>query len=297
MVCGWNRDPNWFFKGTVEFNDPIQGKAGNCSFLAGLSSAVWVNAGFIQGVSSSWTDPAGNACKMYQITFYRTTGGTQPVFVTDYFKWNGDFCWAKSKTPNEIWVGIYEKAYAAFLLGTYGTSSDPIHQPVGWADSGEYINGSTKWPQFALTPLKNLTGMMTEGPSGPAPTSAMESMEIFNDLYSRALPQLYCKPTPPYAQYRLRRPVVAWTGINVTSPCITTEHTYSVLGLVKYTNDASDDQENYLVLRNPLGSCPSVPPNNSGNNFCGILLNGTNGVFAISAREFKANFSAYGWVL
>jgi hypothetical protein len=295
MACSWYRDSNWVFRGTVEFNDPTQGGAGNCALHAGLCSAVWWNPGLVVDNSRSWTDPQGNVCKSYQVTLYKATGGLQDVFVTDYLKWNSDFCWGKSKTPQEIWVGIYEKAYAAFLLGTYGTSTSPIHMPTGWADSGTSISGSTVWPQYSLTPLKNLTGMRNEGPNGPASTSNLTAIQIFNQLFTSGA-ILYCKPALPWVRYKLTRPIVAWTGINVVSPAIVTQHTYSVLGLVKNNSLPNDDQNNYIVLRNPQGTVSTLPTNNSGNNFCGIYLDGTNGVFALSALEFKNNFTAYGWV-
>ena len=99
---------------------------------------------------------------------------------------------------------------------------------------------------------------------------------------------------------------MAWTwaksdlpadGLDWVASTLVEAHAYAVLGLM------SNNNTNFVVLRNPFGHNPPVPDSPTGQWTEGATRNGgspvsldANGVFAISEQRFNDFFNAVDWV-
>jgi hypothetical protein len=256
------------------FNDPLQGDLPDCYLIASLSSLAFLNM---------IPDKTGTS---YSYTFYNppaTMGGTpvatSPVNITNIIPLdsNNNYHYSKSVTPGEIWIMMYEKAFASWV----GNKSDkPDYSKICTGDPVVALLNLTGWKYSTTSRFsnKNLT-----------------ASQIYDKIFA------VCRWAGPYRI--TTRPMVAFTydpriepqpGITYTDATIVGNHSYSVLGVL-----APD----YIVMRNPWGL---KDPNPTGLP-AGALASGAwyqttdlanpyDAVFALKASVFKDYFKGFGWV-
>jgi hypothetical protein len=276
----WSRNSNWGVTTSLTQNnknwlDPQQGEEYSCSFIAALSSILFVGKPLsIVPVSSN------PSLRVFKVAFYdhtwdqahNTWNATKnEISVNDYLpscSTNGPLIWSKNIRNNQdIWPGIYEKAYAAFCDSI---NQDPVEQP-----SWPMCPPSKTVPHFgsALLPIHRLI------PCRTCNTQANSLDCIFSppDLSKlQAICTLKCNVT---------RPTVAWTGSLPPGSCpsfLKADHAYSVLGVHSSKTDPTD-----VVLRDPL--CVAKNPNGptgSAKWDTNLGLNTGNGIFTIKTSDF-----------
>jgi hypothetical protein len=318
MTClGTTANP---FDPRADFDDPIQGQAESCAFIAALSSVAWV---YWPAISNSlgpalWKvndngDPAGQlpSCSVTK-NFEMTSPG---VFKNAHSSDNG------------IWPAVYEKVFIkkrdncglspTTVLTPPGPTpprSDDYYCDVSKDDFKRDPTGQNRWPN--LWPQKTaglvaITGWAKDhyNPNG-------STNPPYGDAYANI--SSLCD-----SKFRTKFPMIAWTktnaplGHNEMRPV----HCYSILGYLS---------PNYIVLRNPratsegsstggtvdlldqpggstvffAGANPFYPYKTLGNpdtsvpsrNVGSLTLNRSKGIFALSNTRFKEYFEGYGRV-
>uniref|UniRef100_A0A914I0D8 Calpain catalytic domain-containing protein n=1 Tax=Globodera rostochiensis TaxID=31243 RepID=A0A914I0D8_GLORO len=115
-------DPNLFVEGASPC-DVTQGILGNCWFVSACSTLTH-NAALLQKVipeaeRQEWA-PGNDYCGIFQFCFWRF-GRWVDVIIDDLLPTkDGQLLFARSKTPNEFWSALLEKAFAK-LYGCYET--------------------------------------------------------------------------------------------------------------------------------------------------------------------------------
>lgn len=225
MAC--QRSEATLFSPQPEWNDPIQGNAPSCAFIAALSAVAWIYWPKILNTLSP-TFSAVNA--------NGDASGTLPVFTIEK---NIDFGNAHSSDAG-IWPSVYEKAYMMDLKN--GANGDAYYCDVSKAEF------SSSWPQ-KTAPLVALTGW-TKALYNP---TANNPGQYINTSLSDAT----SRPRPKF-------PMVAWTKtaanwpdtfnaslpVGDTNRCpgydqMVPDHCYTLLGTLLVNSVY------YLVLRNP----------------------------------------------
>ncbi|HUU76571.1 MAG TPA: C2 family cysteine protease [Methanoregulaceae archaeon] len=169
---------------------------------------------------------------------------------------NNQLIFARSET-NYTWPMLYEKAYACWK-GCRSLDGNPDHPDISLLPGGAGINGLISVSRYAHHQTF-LTGQQTP-----------------NQIIANILRLPSGKTTYPS---------VACTQ----NP----DHTYSLLGVYQGT---------HIVLRNPTVRDPEPPAALAAgvwNAGPGALINfadANDGIFAISANDFKTNFYSYGYV-
>jgi hypothetical protein len=93
-------------------NDPIQGNVSDCFFLAALGSCAWNTLAPTIPIK-----PGNNFAASFTIPFW-FNGALQNTTVSNklFLGANGMPVYAQPTLQNEIWVAIYEKAFAKFKV-------------------------------------------------------------------------------------------------------------------------------------------------------------------------------------
>jgi hypothetical protein len=292
-VNQWAPNPEGsnYFVNTIAYNDVVQGDLPDCYFIAALSSVAFAT-GLIQN------QPAAP----YAFNFYSPPAveGGQPtqVPVTGVSNYvpldlNNKYHYSRSFTAGEIWIAMYEKAFACWKNGV--------------KDKPDYSKICTGDPVVALV---NLTGFKfttyKPGPDVGTSTATRYSVKDFGNDATKIFNKIKsaCKFTP-----RVQYPMVAYTydpriesppsGVTYNDATIVANHSYSVLGV--YTVAPN----NYIVMRNPWGQKGPAPGDPSGlpagalasGNWNGVNLGDTNdAIFALRADVFRDYFKGFGWV-
>lgn len=299
------------------FDDPVQGPALDCYYLATLSSLAWHNL-----INRRLANP---------ITFYDAKNGNRsygtaatsklPKYrcINTELPLNGldEPACSHSKDRNEIWVPFYEKVYACYLedIGTIAPpSKNPDRPQVCLIPEGSPC--TTLKLLTGKTPVERLCSTFTS-------TTAFysEFMKII-DRSSTTPSQKTKYPTVAYT-YCCGDPVElkkkglavpgglcaapAGSGVLYEDDIIPDDHAFSIHGY------HSDDDGDYVILRNPIGpvcgACGTkVPftlsttdlkfatmtyPLNSPYHTPGV----NNGVFALEFEDFLKRFQGYCWAI
>jgi hypothetical protein len=258
------------------YNDPIQGDLPDCYLIAALSSLAFLS------LIPSKQPP-------YTYTFFNlpvVVGGTPspdaPVTVTNLLPLdaNNKYHYSKSCTAGEIWIAIYEKAFARWVNRRVGTDSDtPDYSKICQGDP--------------IAALMNITGWKG---SRFFTTSYANGTLIYDKIKTACKSPGYVIAAKPMVAYtydpRIERPP---SGATYTDATIVGNHSYSVLGV------HTSGTEKYIVMRNPWGQMDPNPSNlppgalaaGSWNN---ITLNSSDAIFALKADVFRDYFKGFGWV-
>jgi len=318
LVSGWGQNPlgstyNVPAGSYGAFNDPVQGALSDCFFVAALSSIAFASntkTRFFRDISGSSVD----------LTFYdgfsTINGVTSPktsrtvTVKNDHFPLgkSGNLVFARSNTPAEIWIAMYEKGYAEWKCG--GTCDEP--------DYSKLCLGNP------ITALANITGYKYSSNSVFDTTAfAGNPNGIYNTLAK------VCDAATKIAPYdrKMTYPAVAYTydssDLPYSNPTIVRNHSYSVLGVHGSGNDR------YIVMRNPWGQVPPVAvvdPNLLDAKRCLLdeagnpvicygdpnlgadvlsakawmditnLADPNDGIFGLHVKAFQKYFQGFGWV-
>jgi hypothetical protein len=287
VPSSWGTNPggNNYTVGTRAYNDPVQGILPDCYLISALSSLAFLNMiPAKQPVNSS-----------YSFTFYNppVPGGTPtaaaPVNVTYNLPLDasGKYSYSKSFTTGEIWIAMYEKAFASWK----GNNTDkPDYQAICQGD-----------PVYALL---NLTGWKFDVTSRFS-TLGLSGAQIYDKINSVCKTSgIYRTTAKPMVAYTYDPRIENPTGVTYRDATIVGNHSYSVLGV--HTIGA----EKYIVMRNPWGQKGAGPgsgdpdPTNlpagalaSGPWYQNAnLLDPNDACFALKASVFKDYFKGFGWV-
>jgi|WetSurSiteA1Bulk_404760.scaffolds.fasta_scaffold00780_6 hypothetical protein len=276
-----NPEGSSYFITSRAFNDPVQGDLPDCYFTAALSSMAFLN--MIPDNKPLPSPP--ELPNTYLFNFFSSAGGSaQPVKITYNLpldRATNKYRYSKSFTAGEIWVALYEKAFASWVGAR--------------TDTPDYSKICTGDP---VTALLNLTGKNTSRYS----TTAYTGTQIFDIIKSK------CNP----ATKKVLSPMVAYTydprippippGITYTDGTIVGNHSYSVLGFYG---------DSYIVMRNPwgqkgagqgsgtvLGDPVGLP---TGTLASGIwnninLADANDAIFGLKSDVFRNYFKGFGWV-
>jgi hypothetical protein len=285
---------------TAAYNEPIQGNLPNCFFIAALSSVAFAAAtipktSLLQAQPNTPPDST-----TYSYTFYNLVNGAPKadlpaVTVSNKLPFDSynRYPYSKSITTGEIWVAMYEKAFACWKNRALG-------------DKPDYSLICTGDPVLALL---NLTGWNYTAATKCLTKNFKDGTEIYNKIYS------LCKFTAGYRT--TAKPMVAYTydpriespppGITYTDATIVANHAYSVLGVHKIPTD-----NYYIVMRNPWGQKGAMPGSGYGDPDpsslpADALASGpwyqipnladpNDAIFALRASVFKDYFKGFGWV-
>ncbi|KAK6762376.1 hypothetical protein RB195_023187 [Necator americanus] len=130
-------DPHLFVEGASP-NDVTQGVLGNCWFVSACSALTHnqhlLNRVIPDAESQEW-DPKNDYAGIFRFRFWRF-GGWLEIVIDDLLPTrDGKLLFARSKTPNEFWSALLEKAFAK-LYGCYenlvgGHLSDALQDVSG----------------------------------------------------------------------------------------------------------------------------------------------------------------------
>jgi len=278
------------------YKDPVQGDLPDCYFIAALSSLAFLS--LIPGKLPPYT-----------YTFYyppAVVGGTptadRPVVVTDKLPLDATlkYHYSKSCTAGEIWIAMYEKAFARWINRRNGTDSDtPDYSKICQGDPVLALMNLTGWK---YTPFDSLTDpdVTTSTATKYSTKNFTDGTQIFIKIRDSA-----CKTVGAYKVAKF--PMVAFTydprieplpaGVTYTDATIVGNHSYSVLGV--HTIGAN----NYIVMRNPWGQLDPDPANlpagalASGQWYqTANLADNSDAIFALKASVFRDYFKGFGWV-
>ena len=150
----------------LEWNDPLLGtrygnqNQGPCCFIASLSAVAWIwpyNLEPFKCRTPSSTEADGT--RKYKIPFRFPTENieiNEKVALED-----SSYCFSRSRDAQELWVALYEKAYARKL-----TQADKCDSYTG-----------VPWPGNPIDPLKHITGY--------SPNSEIDSTKIYSKIQSK----------------------------------------------------------------------------------------------------------------
>jgi hypothetical protein len=297
----WEALPNSTYTDTVNktraYNDPVQGALPDCYFIAALSSIAFADFTtnyvykLIQDKTGTdytyyfWNPPSNAPIKDPQPI---TISNKLPLDSTKTYRYS------KSFTAGEIWVAMYEKAFAAWKKRSL-------------VETPDYSLICTGDPVLALL---NITGWKYDQNTTFLTKNLTESL-----IYSKILS--VCKNSPvPLPLYSVtQKPMVAYTydprieippsGITYEDATIVANHSYSVLGVL------TQGGSNYIVMRNPWGqkgAGPGFGDPDPTKLLAGAMASGpwykvpelsdpNDAVFALRVDIFKKYFKGFGWVI
>jgi hypothetical protein len=324
------KDAGRFFNEAAEFFDPVQGAVGDCYLIAALSSVAWARSFTISDAARA--TGGDNETFTHRITLYNN-GQPQDFEVTDKILVADDgsvpFC--RSKETDEIWPGIYEKAYARMRLGeatdypaipdiafgdpvgaaaqltglapTYMWHSDFTSAQVLAAVRSHSSNGRTTSPMVAWTygsgPEGDVAYRDANIVAGHA-YSVLGSMRRYEfrldriDINPRLIPLDIPEIIPPIPK--------PGPFLQLSSTGLTAQR-FAESNLLDRISIKGVMAVDYLIVRNPWGYFEaSGPSTTSGSHqaqdvdwWRNIPL-GSDGVFAIEVNAFHRYFAGIGFV-
>jgi hypothetical protein len=295
-LCTTVSNPTWeaipgsvYTDKTRAYNDPVQGDLPDCYFIAALSSIAFAAPTLIQDKTGPeytyyfWNPPSNAPVK-----------DPQPITITNKLPLDSTrtYRYSKSFTAGEIWVAMYEKAFASWKKRSLGDTPD-----YGLICTGD--------PVLALL---NVTGWKYDTTT----TFSTQSFANGDLIYDKI--NLVCKNTLPPGYRITQKPMVAYTydprivtppsGITYADATIVANHAYSVLGVLPQGGNK------YIVMRNPWGQKGAGPGFGDPDPTklpVGTMASGpwyqvpnlsdpNDAVFALRADVFKNYFKGFGWV-
>jgi hypothetical protein len=309
--CSTVSDPQWapnpagsnYTVTSRAYNDPVQGDLPDCYFIAALSSVAFTAPALIPDKPNA----------PYYYVFYKppaAEGGAPTadaqITVTNLLPLDptGKYHYSKSITAGEIWIAMYEKAFARWINRLAGTdSATPNYSKICQGDPVFALLNLTGWK---FTTYRPGTDPVTSTASRYSTQNFPDATMIYNKINTACRAagayRVTAKPMVAYTyDPRIERPP---SGITYTDATIVGNHSYSVLGV--HTIGA----EKYIVLRNPWGQKGAGPGSGDPDPSqlpAGALAAGpwyqtanladpNDAVFALNASVFKDYFKGFGWV-
>jgi len=270
------RDKGMFFHEAAEFFDPVQGAVGDCYLIAAMSSVAWAMTYEISHRSRATGVTQEQFVDM--IPFF--DGARKMVEVTEKVPVNaaGNFIYARSLEPGEVWPAVYEKAYAKWR--THHTGDTPNILNIAGGD-----------PVGAAAQLTGLSPFYYW-------TASLNADAIYTRIRENSLSR------------KTFNPMVAWTypsgdkspdKVNYGDANLVANHAYSILGW-DYRHATK-----YVILRNPWGRTEAKTDILTGNwsawdaPYYGgpgwwrtIYLGANDGIFGLRVETFKKFFAGFG---
>ena len=259
----------------VSWLDAEQGSTADCYLISAIISLAWARPLTWRGILAGATreDKA-----MLHVQLNPLPGQEKPPRLNVPPKVpldvNHNWIYAHSAARNETWPALIERA---FVMNECHRDEPTVsdYQDIGIRrrfphDAAQILTGGEPGRKFApdAKPYPSLVDRCA-GPLTKSPTMAWT----------------WAKSDPPAA------------GLDWVASTLVDAHAYAVLGLM------SNNNTNFVVLRNPFGHNPPVPDSPTGQWTEGAPRNGgapvsldANGVFAISEQRFNAFFNAVDWV-
>jgi hypothetical protein len=316
--------------------DPIQGNVADCCLLAALGSCAWNNS-----VTNIPITQADNFALSFTIIFWwydralplnpATMIATPKTVSNTLFIDGSKPVYAQPTPQNEIWVAIYEKAFAVFAGCPLDANGNP--------DISKLTTPPIDLkPSSALGVLVNLTKKKFSFTTAYPPQTAFETINVPPSPFNGQPCQDYfdiiktvCTPNAASpSSGKTKYPMVAWTydsenylpqewkdkGLKYRytttnlDRMLVAKHTYSILGY--YTSGGNK----YIVLRDPLGKwgtktpqedpviksyLPPAPSNwDPVQDHLKFPIRDISpcpcGVFGLRVDAFKGCFKGFGWV-
>jgi hypothetical protein len=297
--------------------DPIQGNVSDCFFLAALGSCAWNTTSLAPTIPIK----PGNFAASFDIPFW-FNGALQKTTVSNklFLGANGMPVYAQPTLQNEIWVAIYEKAFAKFKGCPLDPEGNPDISQLPWGSGLDALVNLTNKKYSFTAPLPQTAFATINAP--PSPFNGQTCQDYYDII------KTVCTPNAASpSSGKTNKPMVAWTydseplewknkGFLYRYPTtnldrmLAAKHTYSILGY--YTSGGNK----YIVLRDPLGKwgtkspqedpviksyLPPAPSNwdpvqdhqKFPNRDISPCLYG---LFGLRVDAFKGCFSGFGWV-
>jgi hypothetical protein len=129
---------------SISYDDVVQGSIGDCYLAASLSAVAAANPDFIKNAIKD------NGDNTYTVRFFENGREVKVTVDGDLAQGSaGNIRYAKSRTGNELWVGLLEKAYAQWkggyeTIGNGGLAGDVISaltgKSTGWSSTKTNLN-------------------------------------------------------------------------------------------------------------------------------------------------------------
>jgi hypothetical protein len=293
-------------------DDVIQGSSVDCYLMAALYSIAWKY--YSTFPPNLKPDANGN----YTIQFYSyqlpPVGTSILVKPTMPLNATPVMIFAQETPDNfELWVALYEKAYAIWTLAPAtdltvpgaSTNPPPRDPNVGLLPQGDPLCAMTNITKLLFTfnstnnTAKHPSAFNTATLSTPG-TWGTTSYDILNNINNTGtgatlyatVAWTYDSPPAAYPEY-------------YGNAVLAASHAYSVLGIITINSI------NYIILRNPWGNVisltdPSVTPligslaqgtwNPDTSGLTIQLGNSPYGIFGLEKTAFDQCFAGFGWV-
>lgn len=285
-------DAGEFFTDAAQFTDPIQGGLADCYYISALASVAWAGPLLIEQrtLPTATGDAFAGGTALDAISFF-DSAGRHDIDTSELLpQQNSQWMYAHAVDPKELWVGVYEKAFAMWKGDT--TNEEP--------DAAEYavINyGDTVAAAAALT----------GGAPSYFPTTDIITLPILNIKFDLISPEQIWQTVRAHSLgMRTVTPMVAWTYPSATAAPtpidygtanIVANHAYSILGW-DYQNG-----EEYIILRNPWGYYEGTDNVEGAGTWQAWDISywrqtplSSAGVFGLRADTFKQYYQGYGSV-
>lgn len=323
-------DAGRFYNEAAEFFDPIQGAVGDCYLIAALSSVAWARPFAIADAARATRDD--NQAFTHRITFFNN-GQPQNIEVTDkiLIKDNGSTPFCRSSETDEIWPGIYEKAYARMRLSeatdfpaipdiAFGDTVGAAAQLTGLAPTYMWHSDFTAAEVLAAVESHSSNGRTTSPMVAWTYNSGTEADVAYNDANIVANHAYSVLGTMRRYEFRFDRlnlhphlpsltipefipprpepgPLLQRISTGLTAQRFTTS---SLLDQISIKGAVAVD---YLIVRNPWGYCEGSGSSTTDGNHQALDVDwwrsiplGSNGVFAIEVNAFHRYFAGIGYV-
>jgi Calpain family cysteine protease len=269
------RDPGDFYEEGTEFADPVQGALGDCYLIAALTAIAWARPyAILQRNRATGSD---NQSFVDAIDIAETGSGTvSRIEVTERVPCNAPantLIYGHSSEPTEIWPAVYEKAYGRWrnrAVNPNDTNYPGLNGGDGLYACCELVPGLT------LNRLLN---------AGATPDTVWRTI-VQNTVRRRTVNPMVAHT------YASEQEAPATEPINFAQSGIYANHVYAILGW----NVDPATQQRYVVLRNPHGSNPPVPNEQTGSwqafdtTFWRTVPFQSNGVFSMPLEAFRQHF-------
>lgn len=265
------KDQGTFLQGYPEYDDPVQGKIGDCYLIASLSAIAWALPDHLIG-RASWIDEDTPDYVRFRFTENAGRGDDEFVEVTQKLPVDShdNPIFARCTDPTEIWPGVYEKAYAKWKTGA--------EDDRPFIDRIESGNAS-----FALGEILGVEPTVWK--------TVENSADVLWEIFQKNSKNDDTVTSDAMVAQTYQSASDAPDSIDYDSANIAANHTYTILG------HQVEDGTRYVILRNPWNETEASDDLKGFWNVrkdetsFSIHMADTDGVFGIPVSEFKKYYA------